>query len=173
MSSDLNPYAAPKFPGNPDFKTKVEPDPKRFKRRHLATLWQRFAGSVIDSIFLILVFLPLCAAIGIVVGIFFPAYLEMEDTPLSLFVESVVIMLLFSAVFLALNAILLSRHGQTIGKYFMNTQIVSDNDELVPLKSLFFKRYLILWIVNAIPQIGNPLTLVDSCLLYTSPSPRD
>ena len=66
-----------------------------------------------------------------------------------------------------LNGYLLSTRGQTIGKLVVGTKIVdADTEQLVPLWPLFFKRFLLIQILSAIPLVGNFVGLADTLLIF-------
>ena len=75
-------------------------------------------------------------------------------------------MFIISLVFLTVNAYLLANRGQTIGKFVMKTQIVSDGGELVPLMPLFLKRYLLIWFIGSLPFVGRLFSLADALVIF-------
>lgn len=150
-----NPYAAPKSEG-------ASSQPTKMKRRHLASRGQRFAGQVIDSLVHGVVLVPAFFVVGILVELIYPQYFSSVETATTYSIELAVTLLIISVVFLALNGYLLATRGQTIGKVVMKTQIVSVKDELLPLPSVFLKRYFLMWLLATIPVFGRFITLANA-----------
>ena len=69
--------------------------------------------------------------------------------------------------YLIVNGYLLSTKGQTVGKLVAGTRIVNaETNELVPLWPLFFKRWISIQLLAAIPVIGNFVALVDVLMIF-------
>jgi len=93
---------------------------------NLATRGKRFVGSTVDGLLFILLFLPI--------------YLILD---LGL---SVTIISLGLFIFLFLNAYLLYKQGQTLGKKIVGTRIVDMNGNIPNFGNLIFFRYLSLFV---------------------------
>ena len=132
------------------------------KHAELATLWQRFLGSVIDNFILVLGILP----VAIFMVILFPEWANEESTIAVSFVETIVITLALFALFAAVNFYLLQTRGQTVGKLIMGTQILSENDNLVPVHKILLMRYLIMWLLVSIPGIGRLINLANCVAVF-------
>ena len=154
-----NPYAAPKSESQAELATEIT------GARPLATRWQRFAGNLIDTIVLVIGVLVIVVVFYALVDFVYPDYFEMAETPLAWLIESIVAVVSMSVVFLVANGYLLAKNGQTLGKLAVGTQIVSDNNELVPLSKIFLARYLFLWIVSMLPAIGSFVSLADALMI--------
>ena len=71
------------------------------------------------------------------------------------------------AVFLAVNGYLLAKHGQTVGKWIVGTQIVDkDTGQILPLGKVFGLRYLPISIVSQIPVLGGLLCSVEVLFIF-------
>ena len=156
-----NPYVAPQTEIQVEVATEVG-------KRPLATRWQRFAGNLIDTVVLLVGVVVLGGLVGGLVGYFYPDYFETESTPVVSIVESLVVLVIMSLSFLVANGYLLATRGQTVGKLAVKTQIVSDNDELVPLWKIFLIRYLAFWCIGMIPVAGRFLSIADATMIFRS-----
>lgn len=160
-----NPYSAPIVQTSEpigDYRpgVKLRPQP-------LATRWQRFAGSVIDSIVLVLGIVPPCVLAGVILAFVYPEYLDADvSSPVVQIIETVVIFIFMLVGFLVINGYLLAKRGQTVGKYLMKTRIVSEDDQLVSLPRVFIFRYLILWLISLIPIFGRLFSLADALAIF-------
>ncbi len=157
-----NPYAAPQT----EIRTQTA-STRVSGKRPLATRWQRLGGYLIDYALLIVGLIVVMMPTGFVLGLVHPDYFFGEDpSPMAEIIEQGIALVVMSAVFLALNGYLLANRGQTIGKYILKTQIVSDKNELVPWPRIFLLRYLAFWFISMIPAVGGLLSLGDSLAIF-------
>jgi uncharacterized RDD family membrane protein YckC len=91
--------------------------------------------------------------------------MDPESTEFKL-VAGVLGTVLGGGLFILLNGYLLATRGQTIGKYFMKTQIVSNDDRLVPLGWLLLKRYMPLWVISQFPLVGPIFALANALAIF-------
>ena len=155
---DTNPYASPAIASEPaPFVPSVPPG-----EPELATLWQRFAGALIDTIIMLPIAIPLGLGIDFALSV---AEFEPDSTQYAIAaaVTSVVVGI---AIFVAVNGYLLKTRGQTIGKYFMQTQIVSEDGTLLSLTSLIVKRYLPITIIGEFPFLGAIIGLANVLAIF-------
>jgi uncharacterized RDD family membrane protein YckC len=153
---NTNPYASPAIPSEP------LPRPAPSAQAELATLWQRFAGSMIDGI----VALPFALAFG------FGLFIGMERTGLPAdsleyqITTALIGLVIGGGFYFAIHGYLLATRGQTIGKYFMRTQIVSDEGKLLPLPTMILWRYLPLMIISQVPFVGAIVGLANVLAIF-------
>ena len=152
MSFDQNPYST--FSSASPI---TEPTNLR-----LADLGKRFLGALVDG------------GIGIVfVG---PGYAMMivgsimaDQNPslVPLVFVGLVLMLLGGLALLATQIYLLATRSQTIGKYFLKTQIVDFNTGVrADFVQCFLLRTLLNGIIGAVPCIGAIYGIVDICFIF-------
>lgn len=148
--AEENPYAAPEA----DVAVEVAP-----QDAELASRWARLGGSIIDGILILVVLFPVA---------YFGGLYDTANPTESTLAEDVMIGLLGFVVFLAFNAYLLARSGQTIGKLVVGTRIVSAADgRLAPAGKVIGLRYLAFWILAQVPVVGQIVAgLVDPLLVF-------
>jgi uncharacterized RDD family membrane protein YckC len=74
--------------------------------------------------------------------------------------------LIGALVILAIDIVLLSRNGQTIGKKLLNIKVVRVDGSPVSLVRVFFVRYVFNTFLTLIPLIGGLYSLVDSLMIF-------
>jgi len=156
-----NPYASPQ--AEIQTSTAIE-----VGKRPLATRGQRFYGYVVDFAVLAVGVVALVMIIFLLLDVFYPAYFELPETPILDAIETIVSLMIVSIVFLSVNGYLLTKRGQTVGKLVAKTQIVSEQDELVPCLKIFLLRYLFFWFFGMLPGLGRLLSLGDSLAIFRS-----
>jgi len=157
-SNGNNPYSAPPF-------QEPVPGPKPDEKLDfpLATRGKRFMGYLIDSLIMVVVFLPIAYGLEHFVWGVFSGFMDgLSDLGYEVF-STLLGLLIASLIFICVNGHLLAKNGQTLGKLLMKTRIVSNRGELLSLPSVFLRRYLFLWCVASIPVIG-PIINVANCL---------
>ena len=125
----------------------------------LASRWARLFGSILDSLILGLVMLPLMYFTGYFDGV-------TEGNQPSLF-HAFALSLVSCAAFVLINWRFLKTSGQTIGKKALSTKIVTDGDQL-PEMSTLFKRYGVYFGLSIIPIIGGLLSLLNIVFIFGS-----
>lgn len=74
--------------------------------------------------------------------------------------------LLGLVVFVAVNGVLLARHGQTVGKRLLKIRIVRGHGEPASLARLLVRRYLPVAIVSSIPLVGGLLAIINVLFIF-------
>ena len=126
----------------------------------LASRWKRLGGALIDAIISMAILFPVMIVTGI-----WEKSLRGEGLSLS---QQAVYFAVGLAVFLALNGYLLYTKGQTIGKTVVKTRIVDLNGNLPPFGKLITLRYLVLWVITAIPIVGGVFGVVNVLVIFGS-----
>ena len=112
--SDFNPYAA----GTSQIKSVGAP--LASGDFPLATLWQRLAGSFVDTVLLLVVMVFFYSAMVLAYGLLFdPTYFE-SDVARNFreqLLEFAFSFIAITVAFLILNIYLIATRGQTVGKY--------------------------------------------------------
>lgn len=134
----------------------------------LASLWHRFAGSIIDTLILMPVFFAVSIPMFLLYAMMFnPNYFETIGTSFEdLIAETLVSLFSFLVSFLLLNGYVLSTRQQTIGKALMKTKIVGETTERVTFSRLFLVRYLLIWVVSMIPFVGGIFSLINVVSIF-------
>lgn len=150
MSSADNPYAIGTAPGYAPAAN-----------RRLADLGKRFLGALIDGV------------IGLVfVG---PGYVVMaaggalqpEADINGLGIVGILMVAVGGIALLGVQIYLLATRSQTIGKYFMKTQIVDFNTGIrADFVHAFLLRLLVNGLISAVPCIGSIYALVDILFIF-------
>ena len=156
-NSNLNPYQAP--------KSSVEPPQDGLV---LASRWYRLFARIIDGILLLLISMPfLLWFTGDWLGVTSADELDLflsSDSPLI-----VVEFLISMGVFVAVNAYLLAKRGQTVGKYLLKIRIVDYyTDEVPKLRFSLVLREGIMTLLNLFGFLGGLIALVDVLFIFAS-----
>lgn len=129
----------------------------------LATRGERFRGAVIDALLVVPLLYGLSLAVGL--GLAELDLSRLGDTQHAL-LDALLAILMWLVVFLAINGYLLATRGQTVGKWIMRTQIVSNHGTLVPFGPLLLWRYLPLLFVQMAPGIGQVFPLINVLAIF-------
>jgi uncharacterized RDD family membrane protein YckC len=155
-----NPYASPTVLSEP----LAGPPPP--ETQQLATRGQRFAGALIDGLIAMLLVVPLAFGAGVVYVIMQPGEgFDTDSVPFKIG-TGVLGFLIGGGIFLALHGYLLATRGQTIGKYLLKIQIVSDEGQLVPFYKLILARYVPVWIISQFPLIGPLFAIANALAIF-------
>ena len=138
-----NPYAAP--------QASVEDQVDGFE---LAGRGERLAAAIIDGLCI--------GGLGIVAAIAVPA---MKDNPNAASIAMIVAGVAILAV-VVINLYLLYTSAATIGKRAMKIRIARTDGTQPGLARLIFLRGLPVWLVSAIPYIGNLFSLIDVLFIF-------
>jgi len=154
VTSPFNPYQAPGSDEAPQSGDDGEPGtPQR------ATLGQRFAAAVLDSLISLVILLPLEWKAGKFDG--FPKI----HTPT--FAENALWLAISYDVFLTVHGYWLSKGAQTVGKRILGIRIV---DRRTGAPAAFVKllllRYLPVSAVVLVPVVGPFLSMVDVVFIF-------
>ncbi|WP_395746336.1 RDD family protein [Prosthecobacter sp.] len=155
MNDPVNPYAPP--------QSNLLPADSSGASELLATPWQRLGASLLDSLILMAINLPL---------MWFTGYFDraMEQAARgggSWGPERLLWGLVGFIVMLALNWNQLGR-GQTIGKGVVNLRIVRKNGSPAARSHIILKRILPLQLIVQIPILGVVVAVIDSLLIFRS-----
>lgn len=124
---------------------------------NLATRWQRFWASIIDSLIMMVLMIPL---------MFFTGMFEVTDEMAQpSYLYTLGIGLAGLAFFVLINYKLLTTKGQTIGKKVLNTKIVEMDGSLPDSKALL-TRYGVFFGLGYIPVIGSIINLVNVLFIF-------
>ncbi len=129
----------------------------------LASRWARLGGSLIDSILIMCITLPLMFLTGFFDTVTTGVDGQPPAQPPLLF--SFFIGIVGIVAFLLINGKFLLSDGQTIGKKLVGTRIVTDNNQKASGMTLL-KRYGFYWVVALIPVIGGLLSLVNILFIF-------
>jgi uncharacterized RDD family membrane protein YckC len=155
-STQTNPYASP---ASDETQEKII-----FSSGELATLGERLGAALIDG----LIALPISLGFGIALGMGLLSSGVAPDTVMFQVFFAIAGLGFGGALFCLLHGYLLATRGQTIGKWFLKTQIVSDDGEQLSLGRLILHRYLPIWLVSVVPVVGNWLVLADAAAIFRS-----
>jgi uncharacterized RDD family membrane protein YckC len=152
MSFDQNPYAS-FSPAGPAF------EPKNLRT---ADLGKRFLGALVDGLIGIVFVGP-----GYGIMIAGTAMSEQPDQPGPLVFVGLALIVLGGIALLGTQIYLAATRGQSIGKYFLKTQIV---DFETGVRANFVQCFLLRSVVNAligaVPCVGGIYSLVDICFIF-------
>lgn len=130
----------------------------------LASRTDRFVGALIDSV---IVGIP-TLVVGVALGFGLVLFLDPSSVIFQI-AASVLGFLLGMAVFVAIQGYLLAHYGQTIGKRIVKTQILTEDDKLLPLGPMLLKRYVPLWLLSSIPyNIGPVFPIINALAIFRS-----
>jgi uncharacterized RDD family membrane protein YckC len=125
----------------------------------LASRWQRLGGALFDTLLGLAIALPVMSFAGVFRQI-------SRGQPFTLG-QHAFFFCFGQVAFLLVNGYLLAKHGQTVGKRFVGTRIVSDRKgRLLPLGHVFCLRYLPLSIIAMIPFIGPLFCFIDIFFIF-------
>ena len=71
-----------------------------------------------------------------------------------------------SLVYLAVNGVLLHRHGQSVGKRICRIKIIKPDGSVPSLFDSFFRRLVLVQVVTQVPFAGPLIGLVDALLIF-------
>lgn len=139
--AQANPYAAP--------EAALEDAPSAQAER--ASLWQRFAGNLVDGLLMTIAWVP-----GAMVA---PRYLGEEHLAIPALIVVPVLVLL------GLQLWMLARHRASIGKRVMKARMTRPDGGEAPVWRIVLLRALPVAVLSAIP-VANLLTLVDVLFIF-------
>ncbi len=154
MNDPINPYAPPQSnivpAGNPD------------EVQRLASPWQRLGASLLDTLIVMVVFLPIMWLSG-----YFTRTMERAGKGGSWDPEQLLWAVIGFAIMLALNWSHLGR-GQTIGKGIVKLRIVRKNGAPAERSHIILKRILPLQLIAQVPLLGALICFIDSLCIFRS-----
>lgn len=126
----------------------------------LASLSERFLGSLIDGIIMLVIVLPIMFATG-----YFTAISTGQQPGIG---TMVLYVLMGFGIFCLVQGYPLAQSAQTWGKKVVKTRIVDLAGGQPSLGTLLGKRYFPVQAVSAVPVIGNVLALVNVLFIFRS-----
>ena len=115
----------------------------------LAGRWARVGAVLLDGLII---------GVPFAIMIYGTEYWERAIRQELTFQEQITSVVIGIGVYLVLNGYLLSKRGQTIGKWALGIKIVSiESDEILPLWKVFILRYLPRTLVALVPILGQYL----------------
>ena len=148
-----NPYAPPKAP--------VADAIEVFDGTELATRMQRLGAVILDGLVTLIWVIPLGLALGI-----WPAK---PQHGLMVPMNTLLVSLLSTALFLVVNSHFLRTRGQTLGKRWVGIRIVTLDNTVPELWRLIVLRYGSSSLVPMIPVVGALFGLVDMLMIFGEP----
>lgn len=125
----------------------------------LASRWARLGASIIDSIIMMVVLLPVMYLTGGFDGV-------MEGRQPS-FVYSLGIAVLGIVVFFAINYRFLVANGQTVGKKVLEIKIVDLNGNVPVFQPQLIIRYAVYMLPGQIPVVGQIFSFINILFIFT------
>jgi len=152
MSDPINPYAPP--------QTNITPAADPSQPHPLASPWRRLGASIIDSLIVMVIFMPVMWLSG-----YFTRAMQLAAQGRSWTPEALLWAVFGLVVVVAVNWSYLAR-GQTIGKSLLQLRIVRKDGSPAERTHIILKRLLPVQIVAQVPFIGSLLVLVDSLCIF-------
>ena len=128
------------------------------EQNELASRWKRLWASLLDSLILMLIILPVMYFTGGFEGVSAGVQPSMG--------YSLLMGLFGLIVFVLVNGKLLVDNGQTIGKKILGIKIITDNGELPTLKEHLLKRYAVFFLPGQIPLVGQIFSIVNVVFIF-------
>jgi len=153
---DKNIYAAPQSEqlSSADSQNKNE----------LASRWLRLGSSLLDSLFLGIITLPIMYFTG-----YFEYQMQMAVNPENgmsqNLLNNVIVSLGSLVVFFVINGATLFGSGQTLAKKILKIRAVEDNGRKASIGSIL-KRYAFYMLVPLVPVVGSIIAIVNICFIF-------
>lgn len=153
MPEPVNPYAAPQAPP----EVPQAPPPTGI---HLASLSQRFAGRVVDTLGSLGVSLVALFTIG--------DGLDLFRAPTAVGqLKAILIFFAYALPFNALQWMLIVSSGQSVGKKLAQTKIVRDDGAPVGFASGVVLREWVIAALMSIPYVGRMVRFIDAVAIFS------
>ena len=123
----------------------------------LASRWSRLWASLIDSIIMMLVLIPLM----IVTGGFEGVAQGIEPS----FTYNLIMAVVGIVLFVIVNGALLIRHGQTVGKRLVKIKI-TDMNGMRPTLNNYLARYAVYFLPGQVPIVGQLFSIVNILFIF-------
>jgi uncharacterized RDD family membrane protein YckC len=110
----------------------------------------------------------LFGALGILAAIMIPVLMPAgggEPDPVVLGIV-ISVMVAATVALLAVNLVLLHRHGQTIAKRWLSIRVVRSDGSHCALLRIIFARWLPVTVLGAIPLLGYAVSLADALFIF-------
>ena len=124
----------------------------------LASRGARLGAILIDTLLLMLVSVPVAYFSGA-----FDAVMQGLEPSLGQQVSGLLVGML---AFVLIHGYLLKNYGQTVGKYLLGIGIVDLHGNVPDFLPMVAKRYLLLWVITAIPLVGGLIGLADCLSIF-------
>lgn len=124
----------------------------------LADRGERLAARLLDSLIEIPLYIPLIIYLDV-----FDTIKAGQNVPIMI---TVMLSLQHVIIFLLLNAYLLHKHGQTIGKHLMNIAITDQQGRKPNVWNIIVLRYFAFWVSGYIPLVGRAIVFLDPLLIF-------
>jgi len=152
MNDPINPYAPP--------QANVIPESSDSQNQRLASPWRRLGASLLDTLILLVVFVPVMWISG-----YFSRTMERAARGITWEPEQLLWSAVGFGILVALNWNHLGR-GQTIGKGIMQLRILRKNGAPAERMHIILKRILPLQIIVQVPFLGNIFALADALCIF-------
>lgn len=146
--SEINPYQTP----SSDISIPGE------SPEELAGRWRRLVASIVDSLVIGVIVLPIMYLMGI-----FDYVRSGMQAPVTLMLLAAV---MGFVTFVVINYIPLSKTGQTVGKKLLNIRITDLQCNKADVSTIILKRYLPVHAAGQIPIIGSIVGVIDVLLIF-------
>jgi len=130
-----------------------------FETMTLASRWQRLGASILDSLIIIVITIPVMFLTGGFDGI-------TDGTNQQSLLYNVSIAIVGFVVFFGINFKFLINSGQTIGKKALGIKITDMGGNLPTLKGHLLKRYATYFLPAQIPVVGQIFSLVNILFIF-------
>ena len=132
----------------------------KFFVENLASLSDRLAAALLDFLIITIPFIAV-----LIVGYKFINFAE----ALGKFglVFNLINLFVSQSLFLLINANLLRKNGQTVGKKIMSIKIVDTNNRIPPFFESYVLRYFVPALLMFVPVFGLVMALIDFLLIFS------
>jgi len=132
-------------------------DTKLDEKFDLASRWKRLFASIVDSMILMAVLLPILYLTGV--------FENINNSSQPLYIRNIIFDLIGFVGFYLINIKFLLSQGQTLGKKIFGIKIVDDEGNL-PTKDILLKRYSVYFLPKYIPVIGTYIPLINISYIF-------
>lgn len=154
MSEPFNPYAPP--------EANIIVEPESLQGLRLASRWRRLGASIIDTVIVSAVFVPV-----MFLGGYFQRTMERAQHGVTWSPEVLLWGVAGIVIVVALNWHFLGK-GQTIGKSLLNMRIVRKDGTPAGRSVIILKRLLPIQLIAQIPLVGALVAVADSLCIFRS-----
>ncbi len=123
----------------------------------LASRWQRLWASLLDSLIMLLLMLPIMFFTGI--------FERLSQGIQPSFAYNLLMATIGLTIFCLINGRFLLDNGQTVGKKVLGIKIVGINGEQATLNH-FLKRYAVYFLPGQVPVVGQFFSLVNVLFIF-------
>lgn len=160
-SETENPFASPQ---STESMATREPRASIASESELPSRWIRLWAAIID----LLILWPITIPLGLLLHAILRDRSIGIDTANTPVLSNLLDLMIALIAYLILNGQLLTKYGQTIGKYACKIKIVDMDDRHLPtLGHILLLRILVLSLFAQIPVLGVAVILIDSLMIFT------